>query len=157
VTPVRLLAAAALAAALTAVPAGAARTRTISVLSVTVSLVDHDTGPKGASAGDTVLYRDRLLNAVPQFGRKKGAAVGSDHGKLTFTSARTATFDGTAVLPGGTLKLSGTVYTTTAGALVVPVVGGTGDFANARGTLTVGTAKGRVPNTYRLTFKSLAA
>ena len=113
-------------------------------------MTTHDVAPKGPSKGDTVTYRDRLLNAAAQFGRKKGAKVGSDSGTLTFTGAHTATFNGKAKLPGGTLTLSGPVYTLQNGDLVIPVTGGTGSFAGVRGTLTVGPGKNHVPNTYRL-------
>jgi hypothetical protein len=130
-------------------PAGAAR-QTIRVTSVTIKMVAHDVAPKGTSNGDTVTFRDRLLNAGAQFGRKKGSKVGSDTGTLTYTSAHTATFSGRATLPGGTVTLSGPVYTTSDGSIVVPVVGGTGAFANVRGTLTAGPGKNNVLNTYRL-------
>ena len=127
----------------------AAATQTIQVVSVTVSNVSHDIGPKGASKGDTIVYRDRLVNAVAQFGKAKGAEIGSDSGTMTFTGAHTATFHGKAVLPGGTLTLAGSVYTTPEG-LVVPVTGGTGTFAHVHGTLLVGSGAKRVSNTYRL-------
>jgi hypothetical protein len=146
----RLLIAAFAAFAVLPVAGAAAATRTIRVTSVTVSMVSHDIGPKGASKGDTIVYRDRLVNAAAQFGRKKGARVGTDSGTMTFTSAHTATFKGKALLPGGTLTLSGAVYSTADG-LVVPVTGGTGEFAHVHGTLLVGAGKDRVPNTYRLT------
>ena len=144
----RLLLLGALAAL--ALPAGAAaKTIQFSVTSVGKSVVTHDKKPKGASKGDTIVYRDKLVNALAQFGKKKGDAVGSDSGTMTFTSAHTANFHGTAVLPGGTLTLSGPVYTTAEG-LVVPVTGGTGKFAHVHGTLLVGSGSKRVPNTYRL-------
>jgi hypothetical protein len=137
--------------ALVIVPAAtAARSRTIVVISNTVALSRHDVAPKGASKGDTVVYRDRLVNAAAQFGKQKGALVGSDAGTLTFTSGNTAGYKGTARLPGGTLRISGDVYTSTAHELVFQVTGGTGAFAGATGTLTVGTGKDHVLNTYRL-------
>jgi hypothetical protein len=137
--------------ALVTVPAAtAAKTRTILVISNTVSFSRHDIAPKGASKGDTVVYRDRLLNAAAQFGKQKGALVGSDAGTLTFTSANTAAYKGTARLPGGTLRISGAVYTSTTHELVFQVKGGTGAFAGTTGTLTVGTGKNHVLNTYRL-------
>jgi hypothetical protein len=138
-------------AALVIIPAAAAKTTTIKVTSNTITLRTHDIGPKGASKGDTVVYRDRLANAVPQFGKKKGALVGTDTGTLTFTSPHTATFKGTAHLPGGTLRISGDVYTSTTHELVFQVTGGTGAYAGKSGTLTVGTGKNHVLNTYRLT------
>ena len=72
----RLLLAGAFAFA--ALPAAAsAATQQIKVISVTVSTVSHDVKPKGASKGDTIAYRDTLVNAAPQFGKKKGAAITS--------------------------------------------------------------------------------
>ena len=117
----------------------------------------HDKAPKGASAGDFVVYRDRLLNAAAQFGKQKGAVVGSDRGKLTYVTADTATFGGTVTLPGGTLELSGAVHRTASGGIVVPIVGGTGKYAYARGTLTVGSGRDHVLNTYSFTIKRAVA
>jgi Dirigent-like protein len=140
-----------------ALPASAATAaKTIVVTSVTVRYASHDKGAKGPSKGDTAVYRDRLLNAKAQFGRKKGAKVGTDSGTLTFTGAHTATFKGKAKLPGGTLTLSGDVYTLQNGDLVIPVSGGTGAFAGMTGTLTVGTGKNHVRNTYTLKVARIA-
>ena len=72
---------------------------------------------------------------------------------MTFTGIHTATFHGKAILPGGTLTLSGSVYSSPQG-LVVPVSGGTGRFAHYKGTLLVGPGSKRVTNTYRLTRPS---
>src|SRR6476469_6601265 len=85
--------------ALAVAPPAEAKKLTIAVTSVSISIKPTDVAPTGASKGDTVVYRDRLLNAKAQFGRVKGAAVGSDRGTMTFTSAHTATFSGVAVLP----------------------------------------------------------
>jgi autotransporter-associated beta strand protein len=145
----RLLLAAA-CAALVGSPASAASSHTILVTSETITMATHDLTPHGPSKGDTVTYRDRLVNAVAQFGRKQGSPIGSDSGKLTFTGAHSATFSGRTTLPGGTLTLAGPVFTLQNGDLVIPVVGGTGSFAGLRGTLTVSTGKDHVLNTYRL-------
>ncbi len=142
-------AAIALLALVFAASAGAA-TQTIRVTSVTIKMSSHDIAPKGTSRGDTVTSTDRLLNAAAQFGRKKGSVVGADAGTLTFTSPHTATFSGRTRLPGGTLILAGPVYTTQGGSIVIPVAGGTGSFANVRGTLTIAPGNRRVLNTYRL-------
>jgi hypothetical protein len=149
----RVAAAAVLALATLPVATASASTLEIEVISVTVSVAGHDVGPKGASKGDTILYRDTLVNAAPQFGKKAGDAVGSDTGTMTFTGAHTATFHGKAILPGGTLTLSGPVYTSPQG-LVVPVTGGSGEFARYTGTLLVGSGSKRARNTYRLTRPS---
>jgi hypothetical protein len=133
-------------------PAAAAETLTIEVVSVGVSVHSHDLAPKGTSKGDTVVYRDRLVNAAAQFGKKKGAQVGTDRGTMTFTSAHTARFSGSAVLPGGTLALSGKVTPVSNGYLAIPVTGGTGRYAGATGVLIVGPGQKQALNVYRLTI-----
>jgi ABC-type sugar transport system substrate-binding protein len=144
-----MLAAAVLAAVL--VPSAAqAQSVTIRVTSILVSLKTTDVEPKGVvSRGDHNDYRNVLRNAVAQFGKAKGARVGSDSGRLTFTGAHTARYSGTARLPDGTLIVRGTVRSV-GKSLQYPVVGGTGRYASARGTLTVGTGDERAPNVYRL-------
>jgi len=153
------LAAVSAAGAALAVGAGVASAgdghRTIEITSVTVKMVTHDVGPKGASKGDSITYRDNLLNAVRQFGKTKGVRVGSDTGVMTFTSASSATFAGRTILPGGTLDLKGVVVGLSGGAFTIPVVGGTGAFAHMTGTLTVGAGGARVANVYRLTRTAL--
>jgi hypothetical protein len=130
-------------------PGAAAAKLTIKVISVSISVKPTDVAPKGASKGDTVVYRDRLLNA-------KGAVVGSDHGTMTFTSAHTATFAGVAVLPGGTLRLSGKVIPLPNKSFAIAVTGGTGRFAKAKGYVVVGSGSGkRAPNTYALTIPEI--
>jgi len=152
----RLAALACLVAVAAAVPAAAdAGSLTIRLTSVTVSIASHHNGAKGTSKGDTVAYRDRLLNAVRQFGKKPGALVGHDSGTVTFTGPHTATYAGMTTLPGGTLTLRGRITPLSGGGLSIPVVGGSGRFASVRGTLTVGPGKDHVPNTYRLAFTSL--
>jgi hypothetical protein len=136
------------------VPAAQARTLTFSVTSVSLSSRQTDVAPKGTSKGDTVVMRDRLLNASRQFGHAKGARVGSDHGTMTFTGAHTATFSGIAVLPGGTLRISGTVIPV-GGGIAIPVTGGTGRFAHARGYVLVGHGTKTVLNTYTLTIPTI--
>jgi hypothetical protein len=143
--------------AIVVVPGASARTMTLQVVSNSISYRAHDIGPKGASKGDTIAYHDELVNDATQFGRKKGAIVGSDTGKLTFTGPHTATFEGSARLPGGTLRISGAVYTSSSGELVFQVTDGTGDYAGTRGTLTVGKGRNHVLNTYRLTSATLVA
>jgi autotransporter-associated beta strand protein len=157
VTAFRALTAAIALTAIAALPAtAAAGPRTIVVTSISVKLVTHDTKPKGASRGDTVVYQDRLVNAKKQFGKKKGSKVGTDSGTLTFTGAHTATYSGKTNLPGGMLILSGGVYTLQNGDLLIPVTGGTGTFNGVTGTLIVGTGTNHVLNTYRLKAPRIA-
>lgn len=149
-----------IAAALLALPAQAAQstgsaTRTIRLVSTTVSLrTVVDLAPKGQpSKGDVVLEKSTLRNAVRQFGRARGAVVGSDTGRYTVVSLdpQVITLKLTVKLPGGTLR--GTSRIAGNSAPTIRVVGGTGSFANARGTGEVraqtGGAQG-VLNIYRL-------
>jgi hypothetical protein len=124
----------------------------IKVTSISVKLKATDKPPKGASKGDTVRFQDTLVNAAAQFGRKKGARVGSDSGTMTFTGPGSARFDGRAVLPGGTLTLRGAVVSVGNRSITIPVVGGTGRFRGAKGHLLVGPGEKRSPNTYTLTL-----
>jgi hypothetical protein len=139
-----------LAVAAAAAPAHAG-TFTITVTSVVLSAKSTDVAPKGTSKGDTIVMRDRLLNAKRQFGRAKSARVGSDQGTMTFTGAHAATFSGVASLPGGTLRISGSVVPVSAG-LVIPVTGGTGRFAGAKGYVLVGHGEKTALNVYTLTL-----
>jgi hypothetical protein len=146
--------------ALLALPAQVAQstdsaTRTIRLVSLTVnSRLVVDRPPKGApSKGDVVREESILRNAVPQFGRPKGANVGSDVAIFTVTSARPVRMNVrvTVKLPGGTLR--GRARITGTAIPGIRIVGGTGIFAKARGTGTVrdasGSARG-VLNIYRL-------
>src|SRR3954469_22263385 len=91
-------------------PASAqAETLTIQVTSIVVKVTPVDVKPKGASAGDKVIQRNRLVNTVRQFGKVKGSHVGSDEGTVTFTSPHTERYNGIARLPGGTLRVRGDV------------------------------------------------
>jgi hypothetical protein len=144
------------AAALLLPIAGQARvqdTVVIKVTSVTAkgSPVTKDKPPKGASNGDTVTFKDDLLNAAAQFGKKVGAKVGTDQGTMTFSSKTSARFTGFATLPGGTVTLDGAVASASDGkSIIIPVTGGTGRYRNAHGTLLVGPGNKRALNTYTL-------
>jgi hypothetical protein len=111
-----------------------------------------DRAPKGASKGDMIVYKDDLLNAVAQFGKKQGVKVGTDSGTMTFTSKTSARFDGRAVLPGGTLTLRGPVISIAGGGITIPVTGGTGKYKGAVGIVRVGSGQKRALNTYMLTL-----
>jgi len=148
------LALAAAVLALAVAPAAQAEKLTIAVTSVALSAKRTDVLPKGTSRGDTIVMRDRLLNAKAQFGRRLGAAVGSDGGTMTFTGPHTARFSGTARLPGGTLRLNGKVVPVSSG-LVIPITGGTGRFASAKGFVVVGHGARTAPNTYVLTLPTI--
>jgi hypothetical protein len=131
-------------------PAAAADTVVITVRSFTTYAVAQDKKPKGQSnKGDRIILRSRLSNVRAQFDMPRGAVVGSDQGTITFTSKTRIVVEGVARLPGGTIRFRGTG--TFGENEPIPVVGGTGRFSGARGTLTVG--EGESPlNTYRLTL-----
>jgi hypothetical protein len=128
--------------------------RTIRLVSVATGLqVRVDKPPtQELSRGDVVRITSVLRNEVAQFGRPKGAAVGRDVGTLTIVSATRADVAGTATLPGGTIRFAGR-STVSSPRETIAVIGGTGTFAGARGTLEVtslGTGGTRARNVYRL-------
>jgi hypothetical protein len=140
---------------LLALPAPAARnkagaTLTIRLISTAGHITYRDRAPKGRSKGDTLSGPSTLRNAVKQFGRAKGAVVGHDYEVITLASANVGTVTAKVYLPGGTLRVRGR-WTYGGSALTVPVVGGTGRYANARGTSYVRDLSGnRSLNVYRL-------
>jgi hypothetical protein len=135
--------------------AGAANgTMRISLVSITTSDSFVDKPPKGASAGDAETSTSRLLNAVTQFGKPKGAVVGSDRGTIRVVAGANPIAKITTRLPGGTLSLSGHIEVRTDGTIVIPVVSGSGTFAGARGELRITPLKekNRALNEYRITL-----
>ena len=134
-------------------PASArAETLTIQVTSIVVKVTSVDVRPKGTSAGDKVIQRNRLVNTVRQFGKARGAHVGSDEGTVTFTSPHTERYEGITRLPGGTLRVRGEVKLILGGGIRIPVVGGTGRFQSATGMLYVSQGEKRALNVYRITL-----
>ena len=129
-----------------------AETLTIQVTSVVVKVTSIDKNPKGTSAGDRVIQRNKLLNTVRQFGKVKGTHVGSDQGTVTFTSTHTERYDGVARLPGGSLRVKGEVRLILGGGIRIPVVGGTGRYKSATGMLYVSEGENRALNVYRITL-----
>ena len=123
---------------------------TIKVTSVVTSTHAHRQSPTVTTPGDKVDFQDVLVNATPQFGKNTNERVGTDTGTMTFTSTTTARLDGVANLPDGTITFSGLVTVLADNSVTVPVVGGTGKYENASGTLHVGAGNKRSPNTYSL-------
>jgi Dirigent-like protein len=153
VTPAAFLVTALL---VTALPATASRTA--SNASMTIRLISvpgrttvvRDLPPNGSpSKGDVYRGTSILRNEVAQFGRPKGARVGTDSYTITFTSPTRGQIKITVKLPGGTLRAEG--RTSLTGSADVSVVGGTGAFAGARGTAQArDLANGTSRNVYRL-------
>lgn len=154
----RWVAVAAVLAGLVVLPAQAAQhtdsaARTIRLVSTNGTMkVLVDKAPKGQpSKGDILQEKTTLRNAVAQFGKAKGAVVGSDAGIYTFLSPTVVNMKVTVKLPGGTLRGTARIEGNTLP--VLKVVGGTGAFAGARGTGQIKKAPAGVNgvlNTYRL-------
>jgi hypothetical protein len=123
------------------VSAGAATTRGPTRIVLVVKPISSrsvDKPPKGPSAGDRSVDATKLLNAVPQFGKPAGAVVGHDKGTAVLDSPTSATGQGVAYLPGGTLTFSGRIKPDRRrGGFTIPVTRGTGAFSGPRGTLWV--------------------
>jgi len=135
---VRSLALTAVAALVLVAAAGASSDATlIRVISVATSIKTHDAPPKGPSKGDYVVIDDKLTNYAAQFGRKKGALVGTDHAVERNIGNNRVVVDGVARFPNGTVHFKGELKVDARGIAAVPVVGGTGDYESATGTVAI--------------------
>lgn len=119
---------------LAASPAGAKRGhRTITLTAR--SQVEHaqfvDNAPAGDSAGDMLIFTERLLN-------RRGKVIGSDAASCVRLFDETSLCTGTYQLPRGRLMVQ-LVQPGLAGALtyVQAITGGTGRYAAARGIVRV--------------------
>jgi hypothetical protein len=122
----------------------------IKLVSTTTSQRAIDKPPTGQSPGDGVFATSRLQNLVRQFGKAQGAVVGSDRGTTTLLQSGATRMDGIATLPGGTVHFHG-IPKPVSGGSIIPVVGGTGIYDGATGTLTITDIDQlRAINVYRL-------
>jgi hypothetical protein len=107
-----------------------------------------------SQSGKSIRMTDKLYNLVAQFGKGKGALVGSDSGKLKQAGEMSASFTGIARLPGGTLNVRGRVIL---GEPVtnLTIAGGSGRFAGARGVVVIREMRGqgRASNVFHLTLR----
>jgi hypothetical protein len=110
-----------------------------------------DKAPKNKlGPGDRIVTKSTLRNEVAQFGKPKGALVGRDWATATIVSNTAIDTHGYAVLPGGRILFAGRVRTA-ADPSAIPVTGGTGRFAHARGTASARDVAGATAiNVYRL-------
>ena len=111
--------------------ATAARTgaRVITVLEVEQRSAFVDVGASGESAGDYFLFESRFLTP------DGGATVGRDSVKCTL-GVRTVMCEATGVIfHKGKIEVVGTLFSDTDA--VLPIVGGTGAFKGAGGTVTI--------------------
>jgi hypothetical protein len=120
--------------------AAATRSATIRILITPVTRTFTDVAPKTHAMtgeytkGDTLKGTSILRNAVPQFGKPKGARIGTDRFVETALSPQRIVFDGVSRLPGGTVHARG-IMREVAGKLTVTIVGGTGSYAGATGVI----------------------
>jgi hypothetical protein len=132
---------------------------TIKVTSVTTQNRAYSQSPKVRTVGDRIEFANDLRNTAPRFGKRANAKIGTDEGTITYTSKTSARMEGVATLPDGTILFKGQVTVLPNNTVTIPVVGGTGSYEDASGSLLVGavmTAKGakQAQNTYRLLIDS---
>lgn len=89
-----------------------------------------DTGPRGSSPGDMEITRYKLYNK-----RIRRRAIGHAQLVCTLTGQNFRQCNGTFVLPAGKIMVSGILAFR--GLFDLAVIGGTGEYNNVRGTLTV--------------------
>ena len=135
--------------------AAPAEAQTVKILLSSVSTVQvlHDTAPKHkVNKGDSVFFKDLLLNMVAQFGKKKSQPVAYDVGTVTYTSSVSRRLTCVATFPGiGTITYGGVVVDHKNGTTSFPIISGTGGFKNAKGTVTFGKGGTTSPNTFIVT------
>ena len=137
--------------ALVLTPIAQAQTVTIQLTSVTTVAQQHDTKPLGASKGDSIDFKDLLLNRVAQFGKAKTRPVAWDAGEIVYKSKTVPVIKCIATFPGiGTITYSGRFTARADGTTVVPIISGTGAFKGATGTVTIGKGEKSAPNIYLL-------
>jgi hypothetical protein len=88
-----------------------------------------DAPPTGTSAGDQLVFTERLLDA-------RGRVVGTDAATCVRLFDQRSLCTGTYVLPGGQLMVQ-LVQPGPTGVYAQAVTGGTGRYAGARGTVVV--------------------
>jgi Allene oxide cyclase barrel like domain len=116
-----------------------------------------DVAPQGLRAtgkytkGDTVRATVTLRNAVRQFGKPRGARVGTGSFVVVALASRRIRGDLVTRFPGGMVHARG-VVTPAGSTKKVPIVGGSGTYAGATGFLEVRRvlATGAYLNIYRL-------
>ena len=119
--------------------AAAAKSVTIRVLVTPVTRTIKDVPPKTIrstgewSKGDTLSGTSILRNFVPQFGKPKGARVGTSSFTDIALSSQLVREHGIARLPGGSVHVRGVVPI--GPTVKIPVVGGTGIYAGATGVV----------------------
>jgi hypothetical protein len=133
--------------------AATAKSLTIRVYVKEVSQSIKDVPPKTLggfeyTTGDTIRGTEILRNAVRQFNKPRGADVGTDRYVILAVAYQKVRADFVAKFPGGTIHAHGEGKP---GSGKVPIVGGTGLYAGARGVAEGRhLATGEKLNIYRL-------
>jgi hypothetical protein len=132
---------------------------TITVMTSQGPTKRHPHAPPG-DVGDTFDSSLTLFNVGPQFGKPVKAKVGSMRFTYTLTKVcrgfsssckATADFATSTELPGGTIAAGGKGISIAGRTISIPVTGGSGRFAHASGTLTMGPSSTK-RNVYKLTL-----
>jgi hypothetical protein len=141
------------------VPAGGlARTALVITAKTTQGpTVTHPHAPPGG-VGDTFASSLKLVTVTAQLGKPEGATLGTMRFSYTIrkqctsfgkTCVATADFETVTTLPGGTVIANGEALSIAHPSITIPVVGGTGRYAGARGTVTISPSSTKT-STYRL-------
>jgi hypothetical protein len=128
-----------LALPVSASEAVASKSVTLRILVVPVTRNVKDLPPKTfnlgeKSPGDTISGTSILRNAVRQFGKPKGARVGTSRFVEVWLTPKRLSIDAVGRLPGGTVHVHG-VGSIETNRPKVPIVGGTGVYAGATGSV----------------------
>src|SRR5829696_5911223 len=110
----------------------AERADTLRLVATLSSRQSVDVGGAGRSPGDLVVELSGLRRAADQTDVAVGGPVGANTVATTRLAGNVGNVVSTAVVPGGTITAGG-VST----GRQLAVLGGTGDYANARGSLVV--------------------
>lgn len=117
------------------------RTITIKARSQIDQVQTVDNAPAGPSAGDMLVFTERLFDS-------HGKRIGSDAASCVSLFDGTSLCTGTYALPGGRLMVQ-LLQPGPTGTYDQAITGGTGRFAGARGTVTVA----QKPDGDRFTFR----
>ena len=129
--------------------AQADRTVVVRLTSVTLFNTPYDLAPNGAERGRPLRREEPAARTpFPSSASRRAPSSAPTGAPPTLVSKTVMKSVGVAKLPGGTIRFQGTGRL---GARTsIPVVGGTGDYAGARGTLVGRAGREHRLNTYTL-------
>jgi hypothetical protein len=133
-----------------ATPTGPGKpTLTMQFLDVTTSSAATIANNQHPKLGDRFFSHDKVYTWR---GLKRGPQVGTADTSFVVLGQNLGEVSGLASLPGGTLAIEGQVSFTTLTS-TIPVIGGTGRYATARGEVTVRTIGGPDSNKSAITLR----